>query len=203
LYPERYRLPAVARYVLELLERRRPALPAWDAHTDASIRASMESEARRALASAGEQFAEVADDPAYWKRIEQGVMDLVLPRYFREAEAQSQLEAKRFGLWRGGDFLSRVAYAGGGLLLAGFLWRARLPADLELLPVLVFIFGPVLPDFQIAFFKRRYRKQLETLVNDMAKEESQRQAYQPLGVGSISEPMVDPEHRAEQDKERA
>src|SRR5689334_16040077 len=101
LYPERYRLRAVTRHVLELLERRRPALPRWDA--DAEHR--LGEEAKTALRTAGQQFGELADDPGYWAQLERSVIDVALPRYFRLAREQSELEARKFDLWRGGDLL--------------------------------------------------------------------------------------------------
>ena len=179
VYPDRYRLPAITRHVLELLERRRPALARWDDEA----RAHLEQEAKTALAAVKQQFAEIADDPVYWNQLERSFFEVALPRYFRLAQAQADLEAKKYELWRGGDFLSRLAYAGLGLALAVVLWRVpELPKWLEPLPLLLFVFGPLIPDLQISAHRRRYRRALVDLVAEMSEEAVQQQAYPALSA---------------------
>ena len=200
MYPERYRLASVTRYVIELLERRRPAIAQWSQ----AAKSSLAADAREALAAAGKQFQEVADDPAHWAQVERAVTEVALPRYFRLAQAQSALEQRRFDLWRGGDLLSRLVYGGVGLLAAGFVWAVpELPKYLEPLPLLLFVFGPVLPDVQTALLRRRYRRQLITLVAEMGEEEAQMGLYRPLVPEDPPSALPEADVEVPRNKERA
>jgi hypothetical protein len=182
VYPNRYRLAQLTAHVLGLLERRREGFPEWNDETEATLT----QEAKAALGEAGLQFAEVAADQPYWQRIEHTVLTTVLPRYFQAAKEQHQLEKQKFNLWRGGDFISRVAYGGAGLLAALIVWRTAIPDFLEPLPLAFFIGGPLLPDLQIWFAKRRYRDRVSSIVGAMRDEDSAREQYRPLMEGQPS-----------------
>lgn len=179
MYPNRYRLAELTAHVLGLLERRREGYAEWNAGAEEKLEAA----AVEALQEAGRQFAEVADDKPYWARLEQTVLTAVLPRYFVAARAQHELEQNKYNLWRGGDFISRVAYAGGGLLAAIIVWRTAIPDFLEPLPLAFFVGGPLLPDLQIWFAKRRYRGKLAAVIESMREEDSARDQYRPLMEG--------------------
>lgn len=178
VYPSRYQLPELTAHLVALLERRRAALEAWDA----KVEQALVDEAKAALDEAGRQFREVADDAAYWQRTEKALLEVALPRYFRVAKEQHAQELANFGLWRGGDLLARGAYALGGLVVGAFVWRFTPFKWLEPLPILFFLFGPLIPDGQVAVAKRRYAQALNALVEDMRHEQADRGAYQPLGV---------------------
>lgn len=182
MYPARYRLAELTEHVVALLERRREGFAQWNAETEAKLTAA----ATEALHEAGLQFAEVADDKPYWQRLEETLLTAVLPRYFQAAKAEHELETNKFNLWRGGDFISRVAYGGAGLLAAMIVWRTAIPDYLEPLPLAFFIGGPLLPDLQIWFAKRRYRKVLTQVIESMREEDSARAQYQPLMEGMPS-----------------
>lgn len=179
MYPTRYRLAELTEHVLGLLERRREGFPEWNAETETKLTQA----AAEALEEAGRQFSEVADDKPYWARIESTVLTAVLPRYFQAAKAEHELEKNRYNLWRGGDFVSRVAYGGAGLVAAVIVWRSPIPDFFEPLPLAFFILGPLLPDLQIWFAKRRYRKKLAELIASMREEDSAREQYRPLLEG--------------------
>lgn len=182
MYPSRYRLAELTEHVLALLERRREGFAEWNADTEEKLTTA----AREALDEAGRQFAEVADDKPYWQRLEQTVLTAVLPRYFQAAKAEHELEKNKFNLWRGGDFISRVAYGGAGLLAALLVWRTAIPDYLEPLPLAFFIGGPLLPDLQVWFARRRYRKVLAKVIESMREEDSAREYYRPLMEGMPS-----------------
>lgn len=182
MYPTRYRLAELTEHVVALLERRREGFAEWNADTEAKLTTA----ATEALQEAGRQFAEVADDKPYWQRLEQTVLTAVLPRYFQAAKAEHELEKNKFNLWRGGDFISRVAYAGAGLVAAVIVWRTAIPNYLEPLPLAFFIGGPLLPDLQVWFARRRYRKVLAQVVESMREEDSAREQYRPLMEGMPS-----------------
>lgn len=179
MYPDRYRLPHLTAHVLSLLENRREGLTEWNAAAEAKLT----DVAREALAEAGRQFAEVADDKAWWAKLEETVLTAVLPRYFKLAKDQHALEQQHYGLWRGGDLISRVAYGGSGLLAALIVWRTAIPDYLEPLPLLFFVLGPLLPDLQVWFAKRKYAHTLGAIVASMAEEAALREQYRPLMEG--------------------
>jgi hypothetical protein len=176
VYPERFRLPQVTEHVLAWLERRRPGFGEWSDEVEAQLLA----EARLAMADVAHRFSEVAVDPGYWERLERGVFTVVLPRYFQLAREHHALQRRKYGLWRGGDLLSRAAYTGVGIAAAVTIALTRVPDWFEPLPFAFILFGPFLPDMQESFFQRRYRRQLATLVRDMGVEQKQLEAYRPL-----------------------
>jgi hypothetical protein len=188
VYPDRFRLPQVTEHVLTWLERRRPGFGAWDGEVEAQLGA----EARLALADVARRFAEVAVDPRYWERLERSIFTVALPRYFQLAREHHALQRARYGLWRGGDVISRVTYTGAGLLAAVLIALTPVPDWLEPLPFAFILFGPFLPDMQESFFERRYRKHLTTLVEEMQVEQRQLEAYRPLDDGRL-EPVSTPE----------
>lgn len=179
MYPDRYRLAEMTAHVLGLLEHRREGYAEWNAEAEAQLTGV----ATEALHEAGRQFAEIADDQASWHRIEQTVLTAVLPRYFQAAKAEHQLEKNKYHLWRGGDFISRVAYGAAGLLAALIVWRTAIPKYLEPLPLAFFIGGPLLPDLQIWFARRRYRQKLGAVIESMRAEDAAREQYRPLLEG--------------------
>lgn len=178
VYPSQYQLPELTAHVVALLERRRAAFEAWDDKVEAVLL----EEAKAALDEAGKQFKELADDPAYWQRTVELLMTVALPRYFRVAKEQHALEQRKYDLWRGGDFLSRAAFAVAGLVVGFVILRTAVPDWLEPIPLAFFIGGPLIPDAQVWFAKRRYAKQLAHLVDEMKSEAADRRAYQPLGI---------------------
>ncbi len=180
MYPTRYQLQELTAHVVAALERRREGYTDWNADAEAKLT----DEARTVLGEAGRQFAEVADDKPYWEQVERTVLTVVLPRYFQVAKEQHQHEKNKYGVWRGGDLISRVAYAAIGLVFAAIVLRTALPDWLEPLPIAFFIGGPLLPDLQVWFAKRRYATKLRTLVEDMRDEAAARAQYRPLSEGA-------------------
>ncbi len=178
VYPSHFQLAELTAHLVALLERRRAAFEVWDEKAEASL---LEG-ANEALDEAGKQFKELADDQTYWSRTTGALREVALPRYLRLAKEQHALEKRGYGAWRGGDFFSRAAYAAIGLVAGFIILRTAVPDWLEPLPLALFIGGPLLPDAQAWFAKRRYAKQLVGLVDDMKAEQVERRAYQPLGI---------------------
>jgi hypothetical protein len=162
--------------VLGLLERRREAFKSWDAETETRLTET----AREALAEAGRQFAELADDKAYWAKVERAVLEVALPRYFKLAREQLVVETNKYGVWRGGDLISRVIIGVGGAVVGVVIARTMLPKWFELLPVLVLVFGPLFPDVQFWAGRRKWSRQLQRLVGEMGDEQLQQERYRPL-----------------------
>jgi hypothetical protein len=144
------------------------------------VEAQLEAEARQALGDVGRQFSEVAVDPGYWERLERGVFKVALPRYFQLAREHHALQRRKYGLWRGGDLVSRATYTLTGILAAVVVAVTPIPNWMEPLPVALILFGPFLPDMQEWYAERRYRGKLATLVQEMDGEQQQLEAYRPL-----------------------
>jgi hypothetical protein len=176
VYPARFRLPLVTEHVLALLERRRPGFGEWGPEVEAHL----EAEARQALGDVGRQFSEVAVDPGYWERLERSVSQVALPRYFQLAREHHALQRRKYGLWRGGDLVSRAVYTAVGILLAIVIAVTPIPNWMEPLPIALILFGPFLPDMQEWSAERRYRGKLGTLVQEMEGEQQQLEAYRSL-----------------------
>jgi len=166
VYPSQYQLAQLTAHLVALLERRRAAFDVWDEKAEATL---LEA-AREALDEAGKQFKELADDQPYWSRTTEALLEVALPRYLRLAKEQHALEKRGYGAWRAGDLISRATYAAIGLLAGFIILRTAVPDWLEPLPLALFIGGPLLPDAQALFAKRRYSKQLVRLVDDMKAE---------------------------------
>jgi hypothetical protein len=191
VYPEDFRLPRVSEHVVTWLERRRPGFGEWSGEVEARLT----DEARLALADVARRFAEVAEDAGYWGRLEHGVFSVVLPRYFQLAREYHALQRREYGLWRGGDLLSRVVYTGGGIVVAAAIALTRVPDWLEPVPFAFIFLGPFLPDMQQSFLERRYRRRLATLVADMHAEQRQLEANQTLVDPHSSAPGPDTRSR--------
>jgi hypothetical protein len=177
----RYSLPELTAHLVALLERRRAAFDRWSPQAEDALT----QDAEAALTEAHAGFVELADDPAYWQRTRATLLTVALPRYVKLARAQHALERSAYGAWRAGDLLSRVAYAATGLVLGIVVVKTAIPDWLEPLPIALFLGGPLLPDLQAWWAKRRYAKALVTLVDDMAQEEKDARQYQALGIAPV------------------
>lgn len=179
MYTERFSLPSLSRALIAACERRRPGLGPWTPEVEAALEETFASE----LAEARRNFLELFDDRPYFERVERTLREVCLPRYARLAEAQTALEQKGYGVWRGGDLLSRGALALGGLLVGAFLIRAPfvpIPATWDWLVIACALGAPFLPDLQIKLHQRRYSKGLERIVSDLADAAEQHRAFAPI-----------------------
>ena len=185
MYPDKYRLGFVARYVMAALERKLPAYPAWTA----SVQLELTEVALAELAAVKRQFAEVADDPAHLAALDRAVHEVLLPRYFTEAQRELAASAKDYGAWRGGDLVARATYAGVGLglgLVAVWLPNSLVPIESFLFPLALFALGPFFPDVQIWYARRRHKQLLEAIAQDLDAAETQVDLYRPLdAVGEM------------------
>lgn len=183
MYPTRFQLAGLTRHLLALLEHRRAGMGEWNPDVEAHLRA----EAKAALEEAGQQFRELADDAPYWERTTRVLLTVMVPHYLKVAREEHLLEVKKYGVWRGGDLIARAAYAAVGLALALVVWRSAIPDWIEPLPLGFLVGGPLLPDLQVWWAKRRYRNRLGTLVQEMETERAQLATYQSLGVLPVDE----------------
>jgi hypothetical protein len=167
MVPERYQLGAVGRFLLDQFELRRPGLTSFTPEIEAEFRKQAEAE----ILQMERQLHELGiDDQPYW-----------LPPYQKIAQEEIALQARDYGIWRGGDLLARVAFAAAGLVLGIICVELPyIPVQVRWFPVLPFLAGPLFPDVVTALYARRYRKKLDALVQDLAKASDALDTYRPL-----------------------
>jgi len=181
MYPDRFRLPFLAGVLIAAAERRRPGLGPWSFQVEEQLRHAFDTE----LEDVRRSFLESFDDPGWFTRVEEKIEEIALPRYLVEAKRQTDLEQRGYGLWRGGDLLSRVVLALGGLCVGAFLVKAPfipIPTTWDLLIFAMGLAAPLLPDLQIALHKRRHRRALRAIVEDLQDAEAKLELYQPLSM---------------------
>jgi hypothetical protein len=190
MVPEKYGLAAIAQRLLAVFEARRPGIARWDADASAFLR----READEALSQMEQQCSELGvDDPQHWRKAREVVEHVLLPRYARLAEMENAAAAREYGLWRGGDLIARAAFALSGLVLgAAMVAVPWIPVYEKWIPWALFVLGPFLPDAYVWWYRRRYRKKLEALVTDLAREGATLDAYRPLSEVQRSLGLVDP-----------
>src|SRR5438552_9514181 len=178
MVPKKYSLAAVAQHLLSLFEVRRPGMARWD--SEALERLGREAES--ALRQMEQQCRELGiDDPPHWARARSVVRDALLPRYARLAEAENAAAARDYGLWRGGDLIARASFALCWLVLGAIAVAVPwIPVTEKWVPWALFVLGPFVPDAYSWWYRRRYRRRLEALVLDLAREGATLEAYRPL-----------------------
>jgi hypothetical protein len=179
MYPDRFRLPFLAGVLIAGAERRRPGLGPWSPAVEDQLRAAFHTE----LEDARRSFLETFDDPAWFARVQEKLEDVALPRYLAEAKRETALEQRGYGLWRGGDLLSRIVWGLGGFFLGVFLVKAPfipIPTTWDLLAFGMLLGAPFIPDLQVALHRRRHRRALRAIVEDLQDAEAQLALYQPL-----------------------
>jgi hypothetical protein len=179
VYPDRYRLPFVAGVLIAAAERVRPGLGRWSTQVASRLRDVFATQ----LSELRARFLETFDDPVYFDRLQETLLEVALPRYLTAAERQTALEQRDYGLWRGGDLIARGVYAAAGFALGLFLVKAPfipIPTTWDLLAFAFLLGAPFLPDAQVWLLKRRHRRALRAIVDDLRDAEVQRQLYEPL-----------------------
>jgi hypothetical protein len=179
MYPDRFRLPFLAGVLIAAAERRRPGLGPWSSQVEEQLRNAFDSE----LEDVRQSFLESFDDPSWFARVEEKVQEIALPRYLVEARRQTELEQRGYGIWRGGDLLSRIVWGLGGFFLGVFLVKAPfipIPTTWDLLAFALLLLCPFIPDAQISLHKRRHRRALQAIVEDLQDAEAKLELYQPL-----------------------
>jgi hypothetical protein len=195
VYTERFSLPFIAQVLIAAAERRRPGLGAWTPEVKEELKKLFQSE----LAEIRARFLELFDDKAYWAKVEKAILEDCFDRYSALAEKQTALEQRDYGVWRGGDVVSRIILGIVGLGAGVFIARAPfipLPTSADVIVLITALGTPVLPDLQVWLHQRRYRKGLRRIVRDMEEAAAQQKLYQPLPVPEPVAPVSAEPHRS-------
>ncbi|TMA24520.1 MAG: hypothetical protein E6J88_10880 [Deltaproteobacteria bacterium] len=178
MVPEKYRLAAVGRFLLEQFELRRPGVREWTPQIEASFRQQAEAE----LVQMERQLKEMEiDDPQYWQRVRRVVDDIVLPRYAKVVNDDIALAKRDYGIWRGGDLVARGTFALAGFILGIIAVEVPyIPIEAKWFPAVTLLAGPFFPDLIQGWYRWRYRRKLDELVRDLDAVSGTLETYRPL-----------------------
>lgn len=176
MVPSDYRLEHVTARLIERLEGARPThgLDAEGALTAFTETAELHVEA--ALAEYREAALDEDPEPhaAFLRR---EVLKTALPRYHRLAVEMTRAERGGFGFGRLADPIGRLGLAA---VAAAVLWLGllRFAGIREVWPLIALDLSlPVWPSIAAFLYQRRYRRQLEAVVADMARIQDSERAY--------------------------
>jgi hypothetical protein len=177
MYTERFSLEFVSGVLIAAAERRRPGLGPWTPAAREMLREGFVSE----LDQIEQNFLEVFDDKAYFARLKSAVLEDCFPRYCAVAEKQSLLEARDYGVWRGGDLIARGVFALAGLLIGVVMVEVPfIPIYWKSFSLLTMLAAPFLPEAQIALFNRKHARALKRIVGDMHDAEQTHRLYESM-----------------------
>jgi hypothetical protein len=192
VYPDRFRLPFLTGVLIAAAERVRPGLGPWSPKVESRLRDVFATE----LADVRPRFLELFGDAAYFDRLQETLLGVAVPRYLAASQKQTELEQRDYGLWRHGDLVARGVYALGGLAVGLFLVKAPfipIPETWDLFAFACLLGAPFIPDLQVWLAKRRYRRALRAIVEDLHDAEVQQELYQPLAAPGPLEELPAPE----------
>jgi hypothetical protein len=170
---------AVSLQVIEHLERRRQAI--------ASHPAAIADEVKRAMSPVRKAYLDYELPHSYLDALESELMQTLPAQWQAVAEPYTRLESLRFKLWRGGDVIARIAYVFLGLTIGGLILEAPfIPIWEKWFPFVLAIFAWWLPDVQVRFHRRRYARELGTIVT--ALERAQPALDQNVTIGELLPP---------------
>jgi hypothetical protein len=178
MVPEKYRLDAVGRFLLDQFELRRPGVREWTPQIEASLREQAEAE----LVQMERQLHELEiDDPEYWQRVRRVIDDILLPRYAKAATEELALAKREYGIWRGGDLVARGVFALAGFILGIVAVEVPyIPIYEKWFPALLLVAGPMFPEIVTGWYRWRFRRKLREMVRDLAKAGATLDTYRPL-----------------------
>jgi len=190
MVPEKYRLAAVGRFLLEQFELRRPGIREWTPQIEASLRQDAEGE----LQLMEKQARELGiDDSGYWQRVRRALDEILLPRYAALATEEIALAKRDYGIWRGGDLIARATFALAGFILGIICVEVPyIPIQAKWFPAVLLVLGPLFPDAVMWLHRRKWRRNLEALVADLHHASATLDTYRPLSeltraLGVVSE----------------
>jgi len=157
-----YAAETVSREILSRLERRRASL-AGDAQ-------ATQVEVGAVVAEARARYGEAALPPSYFEALARELVPALGERWRALAAPYTTLEARGFGVWRGGDLVARIAYLFAGLVVGGLcVWAPFIPIWEKWFPFALAVGAFWLPDAQVAWQRGRYARQLGGVVRDFAR----------------------------------
>ncbi len=178
MVPEKYRLAAIGRFLIDQFELRRPGLKEWTPQVEASFREQAEAE----LLQMQRQLREMGiDDAQYWPRVRRALDQILLPRYAKLTTEEIALAKRHYGIWRGGDLVARGTFALVGFVLGIIAVEIPyIPVYEKWFPALLLVGGPMFPEMVMWWYRWRFRRKLSDLIRDLGKASETLETYRPL-----------------------
>lgn len=185
-----YRLDTVCGNLIERLEGSRRT---WIGDDDAAAR-GFSRIAEETIDRVLEEHDALMGPSAWGDRLRREVLDTFIPRYTRLALDHNALEDEGYRAWRRGDPVARVAVTLLTLLVALGLVRV-VHNPVAALSFIAVILAPIIPELRRWYFRRRYRRLLQEVVDDMGRIQDELERYPgELDVEPASQqtPLVEP-----------
>lgn len=163
--PKEYQLDTVA---VGLIERLEGARRTWIDDPPAA-RAGLQRITEEGLAQILNEYVSVMGQDAWAQSLRREVLETFLPRYLRLAVAQNEWESQQGGLARLRDPLARLLATAASLVSALVLIRVMRFHPISLLFFLMALVVPVIPEVRSWYSLRRYRAELQSMVNDLER----------------------------------
>lgn len=194
MIPRDYRLDYVVARLIERLEGQRRTF----SKNAAQAREAFERTAREQVdAAIGEMRGTgwTDDEDRHAEFLRREVLETFLPRYHAVATRMGDVEGRGYGLGPLSEPLGRLGLVGGALLF-GWLVLLKLIALPIVWPlVLLTLAVPFSPDIASMLYRRRYRGELDAIVEDMTRIQDQQNAYLPEDALRAAEEPPKPRHR--------
>src|SRR4051794_29701989 len=150
---EEFAIKKIALDVLAHLELHREQAVQDEAATRLAVESALEPVRR--------SYVESQLPTAYWQAVDHELGTMIATAWRAVAVPFTELEKRRFGIWRGGDLVARLVYLLGGLALGGLIvWLPFIPIWEKWVPFAMALGGAWLPNAQVMWQRRRYAREL-------------------------------------------
>lgn len=177
-----YRIDTVCANLIEHLEGARRTWPGRPDEAHAGFRRIAEETLDKVTGEHDELFGA----SGWGETLRREVLDTFLPRYERLAVDQTDLEVQGYNAWRGGDPVARVVVTAGALLGALALER-WVHHPVALVAFAGVFLAPVVPEIRAFAYRRRYRRLLQEVVDDMSRIQDELERYANAAPAPVSE----------------
>jgi hypothetical protein len=171
-----YDYASVVFVVLQECEHRRRG---WD---DSEFEEQAMATARAKLATVKAAYDEYGGAANYWERLQQEVLEVVMPQYIEAAQAANEREKSGYGVWRGGDPAARATFALIGLIIGSIIIAIPwIKIDEVMFAFALTVAGALYPDMVRFTHQRRHSRVLNRLISESAAyQENARLHYMTL-----------------------
>jgi hypothetical protein len=162
--------------ILQECEHRRRG---WD---DEELEAAAMATAQEKLATIKAAYDEFGGSAGYWQKMQQEVLQVVMPQYIEAARGENEKERRGFGIWRGGDPAARLGYALAGLVIGSIIIQMPwIPIFEDMFAFALTAAGAVYPDIVRYTHEHRHSRALNRLITESASyQENARLHYMTL-----------------------
>lgn len=202
MVPTEYRLEQVAARLTERLESTRRSYAGDPDGAAATFGRLADEIVENAVA---EYTADgFVDDPERHARfLESEIRETFLPRYSRLAVAMTQREESGYGVGFLYGPIGRVAMFVMVLVIGVLMLRVPGPWGVKLAPMVPLLIGMFVPDLLAWAARRRYRKELVSVLEDMRHIQDRAGDYITVGVETPAETRADADPAAERGRKAA